>query len=82
MVWLKLEVSQWDLISGYRKFKDFVKFLTVVNDPAERGVKLIQDFVNQTSDENLRQDLILAVSDHRQKTPSNKLNKDLLSKIV
>ena len=82
MVWLKLEVWQWELISGFRKFKDFVKSLTVVNDPAERGVKLIQDFVNQTSDKTLRQDLLLAVSDHREKNPANKLNKELLSKIV
>ena len=40
--WLQVEVPQWNLFSGFRKFRDFVKGLTVVNDPAERGVKLIQ----------------------------------------
>ena len=39
--------------------------LTVVNDPAERPVKLVQDFVNGSQDEELRQDLFLAVNDHR-----------------
>ena len=40
--WLQVEVHQWHLFSGFRKFRDFVRGLTVVNDPAERGVKLIQ----------------------------------------
>ena len=49
--WLQVEVHQWHLFSGFRKFRDFVKGLTVVNDPAERGVKMIQDFVNKYHDE-------------------------------
>ena len=40
--WLQVDVHQWEKFSGFRKFKEFVKGLTVVNDPAERGVKLIQ----------------------------------------
>lgn len=47
MVWLKLEVYQWYLVPGYKKFHHFVKNLTVVNDPAERGVKLIQVRLNE-----------------------------------
>ena len=26
--------------------KDFVKYLTVTNEPAERGIKLVSDFSN------------------------------------
>ena len=37
MEWLLLEVNQWTLMSGYRKFADFVMKLLVVTDPAERG---------------------------------------------
>ena len=41
MVWLDLEPHQWDLISGFRRFKSFTSSLSVVNDSAERGVKLV-----------------------------------------
>ena len=56
-------------MSGYLKFRKFVRGLTVVNDPAERVIKLIQDFVECSHDEELRQDTMLAVSDHRKKFP-------------
>ena len=67
--WLNLEVDQWESLSGYLKFRKFVRGLTVVNDPAERAIKLIQDFVECSHDEELRQDTMLAVSDHRKKFP-------------
>ena len=40
--WLREEVNLWERFDGYRRFRKFVVGLTVVNDPAERGVKLIQ----------------------------------------
>ena len=43
-------------MSPYKRF-----YLPVVNDTAERKVKLIQDFVSGSHDEQLRQDLLLAV---------------------
>ena len=52
-------------MSGYRKFADFVMNLLVVNDPAERGVKLIQDFVATSTDEDLRQARLLSASEQR-----------------
>ena len=77
--WLQVEVHQWNLFSGFRKFKEFVKGLTVVNDPAERGVKLIQDFVNKYHDEEARQDLLLTVDSHRKSYPGS--NKETLSRL-
>ena len=65
MAWLALDVHQWSLIPGYRQFVKFVLTLSVSNDSAERGIKLVQDFVNSSTDEKLHQDLMLAVSDHR-----------------
>ena len=61
MDWLKVAVRDWDNLYGYNKFKDFVENLTIVNDPAEQGVKLIQDFVESAQKEDVRQDLMLSV---------------------
>ena len=47
------------------RFSDFVKGLNVVNDPAERSIKLIQEYINTCQDEELRQDLMLAVAEDR-----------------
>ena len=63
--WLKQDATSWPLDPGFLKFQEFVNNLTVVNDPAERSVKLIQEFVNTCQDEELRQDLLLAVSENR-----------------
>ena len=62
-------------MSSYRKFAEFVKIMLVVNDPAERGVKLIQDFVDTSTDEDLRQARMLSASDQRKK-----LSKDAAKK--
>ena len=75
MEWLLLEVHQWTLMSGYRKFTEFVMKLLVVNDPAERGVKLIQDFVATSTDEDLRQARLISASEQRKK-----LSKDVSKK--
>ena len=56
---------------GYRNFSDNVKKLLVVNDPTERGVKLIQDFVNTSTDESLRQARMISASEQRKKMPKN-----------
>ena len=80
MVWLDLDPHLWSLIPGYRKFENFVATLSVVNDSAERGVKLIEDFVSSTTNESLRQDLMLAVAEHRKKLKTTKLTKKIISK--
>ena len=79
MVWLDLDPHLWSLIPGYRMFGSFVATLSVVNDSAECGIKLIQDFVSSTTDESLRQDLKLAVAEHRKKLKTTKLTKKVLS---
>ena len=77
MEWLHLEVHQWSLMSGYKKFSSFVHGLVVVNDPAERGVKLIQDFIDTSQDEELRQWQILSESDQRKKYSKNMRKQDM-----
>ena len=63
--WMKIPPSMWNRLSGYKKFKDFISNIPVTNDAAERNVKLIQDFVDGSHDEELRQYLLLAVEQKR-----------------
>ena len=77
--WLNEEVVEWEKDSGYNEFSHIVKGLSVVNDTAERGVKLIQDFVDSTPDETYRQDIMMAVSDHRKEISTKNLTKKQLS---
>ena len=63
--WLTKDVIYWSKDPGFLKFRDFVNNLTVVNDPAERSVKLVQEFVNTCQDEELRQDLLLSMAENR-----------------
>ena len=52
-------------MGGYRRFKAWVNNLKIVNDCAERGVTLIEDFVDSVRNERGRQDTMLAVSNER-----------------
>lgn len=47
--WIGMPVEQWDLHPGYKDAEQFVRHVKVVNDSAERGVKLIQEFANGIS---------------------------------
>ena len=63
--WLQLPPKYWDLISDYRVARDFCFNLQVVNDCAERAIKLVEDFSCITKDEKKFQFLIQCVEDHR-----------------
>lgn len=53
---LKSDPSTWNNIEEYRKGKEIVENLKIVNDCAERGIKLVQDYHGKiTKDENQRQ---------------------------
>ena len=54
--WLEMDPLFWDMMPGYVKFRDFVKNLTIVNDPAERGVGLIKEFISTFQNEKSCQD--------------------------
>ena len=45
--WLQTPVKMWDLFSDYRKFKEYVINVSVVNDLAERGIHLITEFASK-----------------------------------
>ena len=63
--WLQSDPLFWDMMPGYKRFGDFVRNLTIVNDPAERGVGLMKQLISSYQNENSCQDNLLAVSKHR-----------------
>lgn len=52
-------------------------WLSVLHNPAARSVRLWQDYVNSSHDESLWQDLIMAVSEHRRRLPTQCTKLDL-----
>jgi len=54
---------------GYNKFANNVKNVHVVNDLAERGIKLISDFIDKSQDEEQIQALLHVVEWHRAAFP-------------
>ena len=65
--WLSKPSQDCPELSGYCSFKSYVSNIICVNDRAERGIKLIQDYVDSCRDEELRQDLLLVAKDFRSK---------------
>ena len=64
----------------YKKFRDFVKNLTIVNDPVERGVGLVKEFSATFQNEASCQDNLMAVSKHR-KTLRKNSKQSVLAKV-
>ena len=62
---LQVNPNTWDQVPSYQRFRNFVKNLTIVNDPAERGVGLIKQFIDSFQSEEACQDNLIAVAAHR-----------------
>ncbi len=52
-------------MTDYREIRDFVRQLEVVNDCAERGIKLISDFKDICQSEEQQAFLFQVVENHR-----------------
>jgi hypothetical protein len=65
------------LLSVFKRLQQFALSLLIVNDAAERNVKLIQDFINSSHDESLRQNLLLTVEFKRNSDAVNKASKKM-----
>lgn len=71
--YLSKPVETWSNDSEFQEAEQVVKSLTVVNDAAERGVKLIQDFNESlTNDEEQKQFLLQVIQEHRHLYPDTK----------
>ena len=71
--WLAKPVEDWSFDPDFQIAENFVHSVKVVNDAAERGVKLISDFATIiTTDPAQRQALLQGVENHRQMYPDFK----------
>ena len=65
---LQVDPSQWECQAEYQRSQQLVRSVRVINDLAERGVALIQEFNSSlTRDEEQKQYLLQVVEDHRNK---------------
>ena len=71
--WLKLSPSNWSDQESFVEVQKFVQSTKVVNDLAERGIKLIGDYAKiLTKDEEMRERLLQGVEMNRMKFPDFK----------
>ena len=63
--WLQTPVEEWTSYPGYNAVHKYINNLAVVNDGAERGVKLAQELMDRTEDEDQLQALAQVVAWHR-----------------
>ena len=64
------EVKVWDTNASYQAAKVNVQAINVVNDCAERGVKLSSDFLASTRHEHHYQNVLQLVKRDRKETPN------------
>ena len=67
-----MEVEDWELQEDFMVFKNFVKNLSTVNDPAERSIKLAQDFIKDEQNEEDLQAKYVVAAEHRKKVKGTK----------
>ena len=70
--WLIQDASSWEHSAGFKSLQSFVKNVLVTNDLAERGVKLMADFIDKAENEKERQELLQVVEFHRKQFPDFK----------
>lgn len=64
--WMNQPIAEWNRSKAYNKLFHFVTTIRVVNDIAERGIKLITDYIAKSNDEIQRQALLQVVEYHRE----------------
>lgn len=75
---LSAEVSDWEMSAAYQTSARNVEALNVVNDSAERGVKLTSDFLSFAKGEEHFQNILQVVEDERKKQPNLRKRKQNL----
>jgi len=69
--WMQVPVVYWGKMSGYRKLKEIVSAFEVVNDCAERAIKMITDFKDATTNVEEQEFLLQVVEEYRKKFDVN-----------
>ena len=69
---LEESVKDWAASPTYQAAKAAVKNLPVVNDAAERGVKITSDFIDSARNEERFQTVLQVVENDRRKVPNQR----------
>ena len=72
---LEIPVNAWSSNPGFQYGKDIVSNLCVVNDAAERGVKLCNDFLDSSKCESDFQNVLQVVENSRARLPNQRKRK-------
>ena len=68
--WLTWPLDKWEESEDYRKARQFVRTVKVVNDTAERGIKLASDYAKSlTKNTEMRQKIFQTIKLHRKEKP-------------
>ena len=70
--WLESSCSEWTNFQSYKRIEEFAQNISITNDIAERGVRLITDYLNKTNSEEQRQALLQTVEYYRALVPDTK----------
>ena len=62
---LELPVCEWKNSLEFQKFDRYVSTIKVVNDIAERGIKLCSEVIKKTKSEETRKNLLHVIENHR-----------------
>lgn len=63
--WLQLPVEYWTLMEDCKNLRAFVSVLEVVNDSAERGIKIVSDFKDICRNLDTQEYLFQVVEAHK-----------------
>ena len=63
--WLGANVQSWEVLKKYKLFKASIHKIDVVNDRAERGGQLIQEYIASAHSKGDLQDLLLVVNEQK-----------------
>ena len=75
VAWLNQNVEDWPNFPLYNQLKSFIFRMYVVNDCSERGVKLIQEYIDSACNEDLRQDILTTAKVYKSKINSKNMTK-------
>lgn len=78
--WLKCPPEVWSHFEAFDTANDFVKQLLVVNDIAERGIKVIGDFMHSTKSDKELECLAQTVEFHRSRFSGTNTRKESLQR--
>jgi hypothetical protein len=67
---MELDTNEWDKSDAYNLSAQNIQSISVVNDTAERGVKLSCDFVGTSRSEHHYQNVLQVVEDNRKQYPN------------